>query len=451
MTGKGMKKYFIIAALSLFCASVLGQNNVPAGIHYQAVARDNQGKELVNEKISVRFSILSGDPTGNVVYQEVHQDVVTSKYGVFSIVIGHGVPTINSPVSSIGAVAWQDANHYLKVEVKFENDFMDMGTMQFLAVPYALYAQKSLEPGPQGDKGDKGDKGEPGDPASDKQTLSFDGSNLTISGSNSTVPLTGLLQDLSVSADGTGGYNLSISRGSTINLATVEKDGDPTNEIQDLVISNDILKITRNPNATSWDLSRYVNTDNQKLTYDSANRILGITGNATTIDLSELKNDADADPTNELQTLDYNKTTGDLTISSKNTVNLNNSIGFKARKSTPQTGLSIGTVYPFVNSEAEFIDGGCYDISSGNFTAPAAGIYSFYITYKADGTGSSRVLTMLKNELVYEVLGPDISAGSELFKWVTIKLMKGDVIRLTINTGMSTASGTGMFLGYRVN
>ena len=29
-----------------------------------------------------------------------------------------------------------------------------MGTMQFLAVPYALYAQRSLEPGPQGPKGE---------------------------------------------------------------------------------------------------------------------------------------------------------------------------------------------------------------------------------------------------------------------------------------------------------
>ena len=36
-----------------------------------------------------------------------------------------------------------------------------MGTIQFLAVPYALYAQKSLEPGPPGPKGHPVPKGMP--------------------------------------------------------------------------------------------------------------------------------------------------------------------------------------------------------------------------------------------------------------------------------------------------
>ncbi len=45
-----------------------------------------------------------------------------------------------------------------------------MGTMQFMAVPYALYAAKSLEPGPAGPPGPKGD---PGDPATDDQQLSY--------------------------------------------------------------------------------------------------------------------------------------------------------------------------------------------------------------------------------------------------------------------------------------
>ena len=47
-------------------------------------------------------------------------------------------------------------DYYVKVEVKFDNDFIDMGTMQFMAVPYALYAQKSLEPGTAGPQGNTG-------------------------------------------------------------------------------------------------------------------------------------------------------------------------------------------------------------------------------------------------------------------------------------------------------
>jgi hypothetical protein len=169
------------------------------------------------------------------------------------LIIGHGTPTGNAPCGELSQVSWESAYHFLKVEVKFENDFMDMGTMQFLSVPYALYARKSLEPGPAGPQGDPGPKGDPGDPASDDQTLSFDGSTISISGGNS-LSLTDLLQNLTVSYQTDGTY-LGISRGNSVKLATIEADGDPENELQDLTISSDKLKITNNALATEWDLS----------------------------------------------------------------------------------------------------------------------------------------------------------------------------------------------------
>jgi len=152
---------------------------LPGGINYQAVARDNNGDELVNTDIEVRFSIITGSPTGPVVYQEVFTKVTTSRYGVFSRMIGKGDPVLGT----FAGIDWSTANHYLRVEVKFENNFIDMGTMQFMAVPYALYAAKSLEPGPIGPPGPQGD---PGDPASDDQTLTYDRNSrdLSISGGN---------------------------------------------------------------------------------------------------------------------------------------------------------------------------------------------------------------------------------------------------------------------------
>ena len=158
-----------------------------------------------------------------------------------------------------------------------------------------------------------------------------------------------------------------------------------------------------------------------------------------------------ADPTNELQTLAYDKSTGDLTISSKNMVNLENPVGFKAKKSVSQTGLTQGTTYTFINPDVEFNDGGGYNSGSGSFTAPIAGIYTFCVYYRADGAGSARVLNLVKNGIVYEVIGPDITSGTELTKWVTMKLDLGNVVSLTINTGTSTYSGTGSFIGYKVN
>lgn len=309
MAMKSSLRYFAAALFTLTASFVVAQDNVPLGIHYQAVARDNYGNELVNRKISVRFSIIKDDPLGAVAYQELHQDIMTSRFGVFSLIIGQGTPIGSAPCGELSQVSWESAFHYLKVEVKFENDFMDMGTMQFLAVPYALYARRSLEPGPEGPKGDpgpagetgpkgdpgpagpKGDtgaegpKGDPGDPATDDQDLSI------------------------INVDGSD--YLAISGGNQVKISSIEKDGDPANEIQDIVISSDRLKITNNPLAAEWDLSPY----RQSLMWDPVARIISLSGTISTVNLSELKDDADADPANEIQDLELS---GDLLKISKN-------------------------------------------------------------------------------------------------------------------------------------
>lgn len=211
MYPKIQKRHILMLLFGAICICSLGQGNVPLGIHYQAVARNNSGAELANTKIDVRFSLIIGNPLGTVVYQELHQDVMTSKYGVFSLVIGRGIPiTGGAMYGELSQINWGEAYHYIKVEVKFGNDFLDMGTMQFLAVPYALYALKSLEPGPPGPKGDQGPKGEPGDPASNT-----DNQNLSV-----------------VNIDGSD--YLAISGGNQVKISNIEKDGDPTNELQSL-------------------------------------------------------------------------------------------------------------------------------------------------------------------------------------------------------------------------
>jgi hypothetical protein len=179
-----MKKpmtYILAVTLTLLAGvhAVSAQGTVPLGINYQAVARDNSGKELVNTDIEVRFTIRTGSPSGPAIYQEVFTDVTTSRYGVFSRIIGAGDPVLGT----FAEIDWSTSNHYLQVEIKFENLFLDMGTMQFLSVPYALYAAKSLEPGPAGPPGIQGP---PGDPASDDQQLSYNPSTRTLSLTNST-------------------------------------------------------------------------------------------------------------------------------------------------------------------------------------------------------------------------------------------------------------------------
>ena len=412
--------------------TTLSAQTVPAGINYQAVARDNTGAELANTTISVKFSILKDSPLGTAVYEELHSNVVTSKYGVFSLVIGQGTVT-GGTAATLADIDWSSGNYYLNVQVKFDNTFLDMGSMQFLAVPYALYAAKSLEPGPQGPKGD------PGDPASDNQTLSFDGSALSIAGGN-TVDMTGLLQNLTITNAADGNY-IGISRGNQIKVSTIEGDGDPTNEIQDLVINDNILKITKNPAATSWDLSKYLdNTDAQALTYNTTTNVLGISGNASTADLSALK-----------QTLSYDESTKALTISNGNSVTLGTSVAFRATK-TISTTTSAAVDVTFVGTNISYNDGGGYNSTTGEFTAPASGIYTFTMSFYSDGSGGGRELKLFLNSNLYDYFAVEIAAQSIVpVKSITLKLTAGDVVKVVVFPGLSTQTGSGTFCGFRIN
>ena len=432
------KRYLVLLVLLLVGSVSFGQN-VPFGIFYQAVARDNYGKELVNKDIDVKFSIISGNPLGPVVYQELHSKVNTSDFGVFSLIIGSGTPT-GGTFGELSQIQWGQAYHYLKIEVKFDNDFIDMGTIQFLAVPYALYAQKSLEPGPAGPKGDSGAKGDPGDPASDNQTLSFNGDNLTISNGN-TVNLSTLNvpHQLTLLGD-----TLSILGGNKVGL---------TNQIQDLSLDvNNKLKITKNASATQIDLSRYLdNTDNQALSWNAATRKLGISGSAGTVDLAELKNDADADPTNELQNLSFNESSNTLTISSANSVVLGSMVAFRAQKTIATSAPMPLSSVDFISDQIEYNDGNSLNTGTGEFTAPFTGIYTFDVKYIAPNDGENgRKLMLFKNGNLYEYLETGISANATLSRTLTIKLVATDKIKIVIFTGTGTGIGTGTFSGYKV-
>jgi hypothetical protein len=451
MVLKIIKRYFILTIFWTAGLITFGQS-VPKGIFYQAVARDNYGKELVNKDIDVKFSIISGTPLGTIVYQELHSHVITSKFGVFTRVIGTGTH-VGGIYEDLSQIQWSQADHFLKVEVKFDNDFLDMGTMQFLTVPYALYAQKSLEPGPAGPPGPKGETGDPG-----SQTLSFNGSNLAISGGN-TVNLSSLNTPNQLSLLGD---TLSILGGNKVGL---------TNQIQDLALDiNNKLKITKNSAATEIDLSPF----KQNLSYNAATGILSIS-NGTAADISSLKTIGiqDIHLTGNLLTIDKNLTstgvdlskyldntdnqnlsfdqsTNTLSIERGSSVVLGSTVAFRAKKTSSDTGLSLSTDYDFITPVVEYNDGSGFNGGTGIFTAPVAGIYTFIVGYNASGTGGSRELKLSLNGTDYEILNNEISSGSIFTRSITIKLNAIDKVKVLYNRGMASESGTGSFSGYKV-
>jgi hypothetical protein len=479
-----LRFYFLLVSAVITIG--LSAQTVPLGINYQAVARDNSGKELAGQIIQVKFSILSGSGVGEIAYEEVHENVRTTAFGVFNLIIGQG-KRLAGTAEGLAGIPWEQANYFLKVEVDFGSGFINMGPMAFSAVPYALYAQRSLEPGPQGPIGPQGLKGDRGDPATDNQKLSFDGTNLSIAPNGNTVNLS----TLSIP------HSLSIL-GDTLSILGGNKVGLP-NQIQDLTLDgSNILKITKNSSATSIDLSKYLdNKDQQTLGFNTVNNSLSITG-GNSIDLTPMKQDllltgnnltitnklspTVIDLSKYLQSLNFNSATNKLSISNVagevdlnkylddtddqtiaydslnyklsiangNSVVIGRIIAFRSKKLLSVSASSLTDV-TYIPSTVEYNDGNAFNATSGEFIAPVTGLYTFNVSYYADGSGGSRKLSIFYNSAIYEDLAVEIASGTQITtRSITMKLNSNDVVKLVINTGTSTQTGTGTFSGFRI-
>ncbi|HEY3386415.1 MAG TPA: hypothetical protein VGK46_07890, partial [Saprospiraceae bacterium] len=130
-----MKSLFLCFVALFFCLTAIAQP--PQAFNYQGIARDGSGTPLAERNISLRLSILQGALPGTAVYEEIHY-VLTNKFGVFSIEVGHG----NGQLGLLEDVDWGSDQHYIKIEMDPEGgtNFMLLGESQLLSVPYALYA-----------------------------------------------------------------------------------------------------------------------------------------------------------------------------------------------------------------------------------------------------------------------------------------------------------------------
>lgn len=142
-----MKKYLIVFLLTACVESILAQ--APLQIPYQGVARDAQGSALQNQQVSLRLTIE--DFLGTDLFQEIHS-ANTNQFGLFNVQIG-SIQNLN--------IDWGSGSKFLHVEMDIQGgtNFIDLGSTQFLSVPYALYAETSNTPGPQGPSGLPGPSG----------------------------------------------------------------------------------------------------------------------------------------------------------------------------------------------------------------------------------------------------------------------------------------------------
>jgi len=123
-------RQFTTAVLALWSITILAQQ----GINYKALIKDNGGNIVANQNITIQFQILEGAGMVNV-YQETHSPM-TDANGIVIVNIGEGTTSDN-----FSALNWGADDHFLNVQIDTGGGLTDMGTTQFMAVPYALYAE----------------------------------------------------------------------------------------------------------------------------------------------------------------------------------------------------------------------------------------------------------------------------------------------------------------------
>ena len=128
-------KQKLLLVICFACIIVITHAQAPQAIPYQAVARDNVGNPIVNNLISLRFSIHDYMSGGPVVYKETHS-VTTNALGLFTANIGQGVVI----TGTFSTIYWAGGFKFIQVEMDATGgtSYTDMGTHEMLSVPYAL-------------------------------------------------------------------------------------------------------------------------------------------------------------------------------------------------------------------------------------------------------------------------------------------------------------------------
>ena len=132
----------LIVLLLIFINLLHAQSN--KGIHFQAIARNENGLIIPTKQITLRISILTDSIQGMIIYQEI-KSVTTNMLGLLFIDIGNEEPGKVVTIGSFNEINWSSKSFYLQVELDHNNalSFLNAGIEKINYVPLALYADKS--------------------------------------------------------------------------------------------------------------------------------------------------------------------------------------------------------------------------------------------------------------------------------------------------------------------
>jgi hypothetical protein len=232
-----MKKIFTLLIGIVFAITIIkAQDAPPQAFSFKATIQDSRGLPVPLRTISFRITILQDNTNGFVTYSEYFRPT-TNLYSQVDVEIGHG----NVLIGIFSAIDWSAHKYFLKIEidVKGGSNYQLLSVTQLLSVPYALYANKA-------------------------------GSVAT---ANETDPIFKSSSAFGIQSSDVTNWNTAVGWGNhgTAGYLKTEVDGSVTNEIQDLTLTSDKLKITNNPIATEIDLTPYKADGSETIVKPGAN------------------------------------------------------------------------------------------------------------------------------------------------------------------------------------
>ena len=432
-----MKNLITFCAALLITASLFlpqqASAQSPEKMSYQAVVRDGSNNLVSSTAVGMQISILQGSSSGTAVYVET-QTPTSNANGLVSLEIGSGTVMSGDFIN----IDWVNGPYFIKTETDPTGgtSYSITGTTQLMSVPYALHAKTAENV--INDQIDDADN----DPTNEIQDLQLAGNILTITNNGTATDI-----DLSAYLDNTDTQLTEAEVDAMANdngylTSFTEVDGSILNEIQDLQLAGNILTITNNGTATDIDLSAYLdNTDTQLSDGDIT--ALGYIKNA---------NDADFDPTNEIQ--DLQLAGNILTITNNGTAT---AIDLSAYLDNTDTQLSDGDITalgyikdandadanPTNEIQALTISSDTVYLSNGGFVKLPAGFDAQYSSL----TGTPSNVSSFNNDSGYLSTEIDGSVTNEIQALTisndTVYLSNGGFVKLPTGFDAQYSSLTG--------
>ena len=341
-----MKNRIITALASIIVTSSI-YAQAPQKMSYQAVVRDASDVLVSNTTVGIQISILQTSAVGTAVFIERHTPT-TNANGLATLEIGAG--TVVS--GNFGTIDWAAGPYFIRTETDPNGGtaYSISGTAQLLSVPYALFAESTAGSSFSGDYNDLTNT------PSNVSTFTNDAGYITSPNDADSDP-TNEIQSLSLA-----GQNLTISGGNTVTLPTGGS------------FSGDYNDLTNTPSNVST------------FTNDA-----GYITNP---------NDADSDPTNEIQTLTL--VGQDLTISGGNMVTLPTGSGGTLDQAYDFGGAGLGRSITTDAGAVQINNSGTnatgLEVNSGvtNSTAVLANVSGIGVGLRAESTNPSNTFAAIQ-------------------------------------------------------